>query len=69
MSIFKYTAKDGPKSIDGTIDANSKEDAVEKINELGYLPVRVELQMGDQKTGEITSRHIFSSGVKSKDVT
>jgi len=69
MPIFKYIAKDGPKSVDGTIDANSKEDAVEKINELGYLPVRVEFQTGDHKTGEIASRSIFAPKVKSKDVT
>jgi len=69
MTIFKYIAKDGPKSVDGTINANSKEDAVEKINELGYLPVRVELQKDDQKTEGIASRHIFAPKVKSKDVT
>jgi len=69
MPQFKYIAKDGPKSVNGTIDAQSKEDAIEKINQLGFLPVRVEPQAGDQATQEIASRHIFAPKVKSKDVT
>ena len=69
MPTFKYTAKNGSKNVSGTIDAHSKEDAVEKINEIGYLPVRVEPQMGDQNSEEIVSRHIFAPRIKSKDVT
>lgn len=69
MPTFKYTAKEGSKNVDGTLDAQSKEDAVEKINQLGLLPVRVELQTDDQKAGEAASRHIFAPRVKSKDVT
>jgi len=68
MPLFKYVAKDGPKNIDGSINAQSKEDAIEKINQLGYLPVRVEPQTDDQKA-EMASRHIFAPRVKSKDVT
>ena len=69
MPLFKYIAKDGPKSVTGTVDAQSKGDAVEKINQLGYLPVRVEPQADDQMAQESASRHIFAPKVKSKDVT
>jgi len=69
MPLFKYIAKDGPKSVTGTVDAQSKGDAVEKINQLGYLPVRVEPQADDQKTQGSVSRHIFAPKVKLKDVT
>ena len=69
MPLFKYIAKDGPKSVTGTVDAQSKGDAVEKINQLGYLPIRVEPQADDQMTQESASRHIFAPKVKSKDVT
>ena len=69
MPIFKYIAKDGPKNVDGAVNAQSKEDAVEQINQLGYLPVRVELQVNDKKEKEISARHIFAPKVKSKDIT
>jgi len=69
MPIFKYIAKKGPKNVDGSVNAQSKEDAVEKINQLGYLPVRVELQTDGQRDNETVSRHIFAPRIKSKDVT
>lgn len=43
MPTFKYLAKDGPiKTKQGVIEAQTKEEAVEKISQLGYLPVRVD---------------------------
>ena len=49
MPKFKYIAKDGHQNVDGTIEAHSKEDAIEKINARGYLPVRVEIQTDSAK--------------------
>ncbi len=69
MPIFKYLAKDGPKNTSGTVKAQSKEDAIVKINDLGYLPIRVEVQADNAKAEEIASRHIFAPRVKSRDVT
>src|SRR3989338_6970756 len=69
MAIFKYHAKYGPKDVDGTVDAQSKEDAVEKINQMGFLPVRVEIQTKVAEKAAANTRHIFSPRVKSKDVT
>lgn len=43
MAIYKYRAKKGPADIvEGTIDAHSEAEAVEKINQLGFTPVRIE---------------------------
>ena len=69
MPKFKYLAKDGAKNVEGAVEAQSREDAVEKINQLGFLPVRVEVQKDETKGENISSRPIFGSKVKSKDVT
>lgn len=69
MLTFKYIAKDGPKNVEGTVEAQTKEEAVEKISQMGYLPVRVESQPNDAEGEAAASRHIFAPRVKSKDVT
>jgi len=44
MPQYKYRAKKGPEDIvEGTIEAQSEPEAIEKISELGYLPVRITL--------------------------
>ncbi len=43
MATFRYRAKKGPgKIIESVISAASKEEAVEKISQMGYLPVKIE---------------------------
>ncbi|MCK5178095.1 MAG: type II secretion system F family protein [Candidatus Omnitrophica bacterium] len=69
MAIFKYKAKDGPKNVDGTVDAQSREEAIEKINDMGYLPVRIEAATDSGSDKGVASRHLFAPRVKSKDVT
>ena len=69
MPTFKYHAKDGPKDVHGALEARSKEDAVERINQLGLLPVRVEAQASSGKKSAADARHIFAPRVRSKDVT
>jgi len=69
MPKFKYLAKDGSKNVESTVEAQSREDAVDKINQMGFLPVRVEVQDSDAKDEAVASRSIFGSRVKSKDVT
>jgi len=69
MPPFKYRAKDGPKNVEGTVEAQTKEEAIEKINEMGYLPVRVEVKKDNEPDKGVASRHIFAPRVKSKDVT
>ena len=69
MPLFKYRAKDGPSNVEGTVEAQTREDAVEKINKMGYLPVRVEDKIDNESDKNIASRHLFAPRVKSKDVT
>lgn len=69
MPTFKYTAKDGPKNVEGTLNAQNKEDAIEKVNQRGLIPVRISLQQDETKAPEINSKHMFAPRVKSKDVT
>ncbi|MFH1339464.1 MAG: type II secretion system F family protein [Candidatus Omnitrophota bacterium] len=43
MPLYKYLAKKGPDSnVEGTLEAESKEEAIEKLNQSGYIPVRVQ---------------------------
>jgi type II secretory pathway component PulF len=67
MPTYKYRAKKGPEStVEGTIQAQNKEEAIERINQMGYVPVRVrELVLKAQpgSTLQVTGR------IKSRDVT
>ncbi|MBN1870238.1 MAG: type II secretion system F family protein [Candidatus Omnitrophica bacterium] len=69
MPQFKYRAKDGTKNIESTIEAQTREEAIGKINDMGYLPVRVELKDDQQQEQRAASRHIFAPRVRAKDVT
>lgn len=43
MPTYRYSAKKGPQeNTDGRIEAMSEADAVEKLSQMGYLPIRVE---------------------------
>jgi type II secretory pathway component PulF len=72
MPVFRYRAKKGPQDVtEGRIEAQNEKEAIEKINQMGYIPVRVEEERqaggpvtiplgkprGRIKSGEIT---IFS---------
>ena len=58
MAVYKYNAKKGPQeSVEGKIEAQSQEEAIEKINRLGYIPVRIKKEEEARKT-------LFSSGTK-----
>jgi type II secretory pathway component PulF len=40
--IYGYRAKKGPQDVvEGTIEAETEKDAVEKLSAMGYLPVRL----------------------------
>jgi type II secretory pathway component PulF len=66
MPTFKYRAKDGPQDIDGTVEALTRAEAIEKINQSGYLPVRVEEETLKEKS---KIPDVFVGKVRSKDVT
>lgn len=45
MPIFTYTAKSRPnKTIQGEIDADSQQDAINRLTRMGYFPISVEAQ-------------------------
>jgi type II secretory pathway component PulF len=45
MPTYKYRAKKGPETvIEGTIEARSQDEAVEKLSQQGYLPLRIDQQ-------------------------
>jgi len=45
MATYKYRAKKGPENvIEGRIEAQSEKEAVEKISQLGCIPVRIEIE-------------------------
>jgi len=47
MPVFVYQAKKGPQEIiDGIVEAATKEAAVNKIEQMGYVPIRLSLKEG-----------------------
>lgn len=81
MATFKYRAKeqDG-KTIEGMLEALTQEEAYERVNQLGYLPVRIQelneapkqehIQRESQKSSSISNVSIrFSNRIKSKEIT
>jgi len=70
MPIYRYRAKKGPNDvIEATLEASSEKDAIEKIHQLGYIPVHME---------ECNRRHLSSpapvargstAGIKSREIT
>lgn len=47
MTIYKYRAKKGvDEVVEGRLEARSEKEALEKINQLGILPIRIEEESG-----------------------
>src|SRR3990167_10798965 len=44
MLTFKYRAKKGQEMIEGTIEAQSEKEALERLGQSGILPIRIELR-------------------------
>lgn len=78
MPRFSYEAKKGPKEIvSGTIEAVNQNAAVEKLTQLGYVPIRVAPEAeGVRKEQSLTrsrtlamTAHPFATKVRSREVT
>lgn len=78
MPKFSYEAKKGPQEvIQGTIEAENQDIAVDKINHLGYVPIRVtpvaEELAARKPKGTITPKGVSGIGlfkkVRSRDLT
>ena len=78
MPKFSYEAKKGPKEIvNGTIEADHQEAAIDKLNQMGYMPISVipakkdspEKNSQAQNTGKEASQTAQPGKVRSKDLT
>lgn len=68
MPIYIYRAKKGPKDIiEDKIEAQSEKEAVEKINQMGYMPVRIQVSTAGAAEGIFTYRP--QARVKPKEIT
>ena len=69
MPLYKYRAKDGPENIiEGQIEAETEKEAIEKVHQLGYLPVRITKEITKSKSG-LASASAFLGKIKLRDIT
>ena len=69
MARYRYKAKEKSGNIiNSYIDADSKEDAIEQICQIGYYPISVEDESGNQK-GRVLSSRVFIGSRLKKDIT
>lgn len=69
MPLYKYRAKNGPKDIiEGQIEAETEKEAIEKIHQLGFLPVRIAREITKSKSKRV-SVSVFLGKIKSRDIT
>ncbi len=69
MAVYKYRAKKGPKEIiEATLEAHSEKEAVEKISQMGYLPVYIE-ETKNSAAASIHTNKVFSGRIRSREIT
>jgi type II secretory pathway component PulF len=67
--IYKYRAKKGPQEItEGTIEARSEKEAIEKMGQMGYLPISIKEATAATPRESKLANLLFGK-VKSGDVT
>lgn len=67
MATFIYKAKNGPKEvIEGKLEARDQAEAIEKINQMNYIPVKVDEYKPSDKQHILK---ISSAGMKSREIT
>jgi len=67
MPIYKYRAKKGPDStMEGRIEAENKEEAIEKLSQMGYVPVRVQ---ESESTIQAVSSFRVTGRIRSREIT
>jgi general secretion pathway protein F len=73
MPRFQYRAKKGPTEIvKGVVDAKDRDEAVEKISQMGCLPISVDPDRASSAVGAAQKQAVSFSlfaGVRSRDVT
>ena len=54
MPLYKYRAKETrQKIVEGNLEASSREEAIKKIDQMGFFPVKVEESTGPAPTVEV----------------
>ena len=67
MSTFRYVAKKSTgDTVEGTIETQTKEDAIERVNQMGYFPIRMDEVAAKS---EPSSHGFFSGRIRSRDIT
>lgn len=69
MATFIYKAKDGSKRVvEGKIEARTEREAIEKLGDIGYLPIKIERDGAPgERSIKVTGR--ISGKVKSRSIT
>lgn len=59
MALYYYRAKSGPdKVVEGKIEATTREEAIKKIEQLGYFPIKVEESLSTSRILEIPAKNV-----------
>ncbi len=70
MAIYKYRAKKDPQNtVEGTVEAFSEKDAIEKVHQLGYLPVSIEEDRSAARLLRPSAEKPRGGRVASKEIT
>lgn len=70
MKLYKYRAKNGPeKIVEGKLEAETKEEAIEKVYQRGYTPVRVQETTVEKKVERVKVSASSFDKVKFRDIT
>ena len=69
MPVYKYRAKKGPDEVfEGRLEAQSREEAIEKISQTGFLPIDVETE-NKKPNLETEMRYRGRLRIKSREIT
>lgn len=69
MAIYKYTAKKGPEELfEGRIEAQTEEEAVDKLSQMGYVPVRIIMEEQTSKPYQASAGKI-KGRIRSRQIT
>jgi len=71
MITYRFRAKNGPQEIiDGTVEADSEKEAIEKVEAMGYLPVRIEESTTSAGINQVQAAQNVPSGrIKAREIT
>ncbi|MBI3602542.1 MAG: type II secretion system F family protein [Candidatus Omnitrophica bacterium] len=68
MPIYKYRVKKGIASIsDGKIEALTEKEAIEKLNQMGFMPLRLEKEVVSTQTKSVAPK--VRGRIKSQEIT